>query len=598
MVVKRLGQTVLVSGLLLAITACGPRSWPVMPQKTYRAGAVAADHVVASEAGASMLRQGGNAIDAAIATSFCLSVVHPFSCGVGGGGFMVVRLAATRDRGVVEAALDYRETAPGAVGPTFYVERSPTASRYGGAASGVPGMVAGLWSAHQRWGTLPWSDLLQPAIAAAEDGVAVKAAWLDAAAWVEQVRTNHPELHDASEWVWVNLCGSGGLREGDIVQQPAQARLLRRIAAEGPSAFYQGAVAESIAQVASQFGGVITKADLAGYQVRQTAPLRSQVVLDRYELLSMPPPSSGGIAMQAILGIIDRRIDDVPDLRPESPRWIHLVVEAMRYAFADRARHMADGTQVSVPVEAMVSPERLDVAAESIRFDAVAPRGEVGVLLPDDAGTSHFSIYTADGSAVACTETINLSFGSLVGVPEWGIVLNDEMDDFTTIPGKANAFGLKQSDGNLPAPGKRPISSMSPTIVMDGDSVRLIAGASGGPRIINGTLQVILNVLLFNMTPVEALASPRFHHQWMPDRLDFEEAWSDDDTIEALEATGHVTGRRPSIGKVQLIEITAEGLILPASDPRKGGHPAGLEPVIVNDDPGFQFVIGGRVGIH
>ena len=172
------------------------------------------------------------------------------------------------------------------------------------------------------------------------------------------------------------------------------------------------------------------------------------------------------------------------------------------------------------------------------------------------------------------------------------------MDDFTTIPGKANAFGLKQSEGNLPAPGKRPISSMSPTIVMEGDSVRLIAGASGGPRIINGTLQAIINVLLLGMTPVEALAAPRFHHQWMPDRLDFEECWMDSRSIEAVEALGHSTGRRPSVGKVQLIEITPEGLIMPASDPRKGGEPAGIEPVIINDDPGFEFVINGRVGIH
>ena len=409
---------------------------------------------------------------------------------------------------------------------------------------------------------------------------------------------DNPELQDASEWVWTELCGSGVLETGDLVRQPAQARLLRRIAAEGPAGFYQGEVAEAIARTTVRYGGVMTIDDLAGYRVRETEPLKSTLVLDRYQLLSMPPPSSGGVAMQAILGIIDRRIDDVPDLDPESPRWIHLVAEAMRHAFADRARHMADGTMVAVPVADMVDPTRLDVAAESIHFDRVHPVGEVGVLPPEDAGTSHFSVYTADGSAVACTETINLVFGSLVAVPEWGIVLNDEMDDFTTIPGKANAFGLRQSDGNLPAPGKRPLSSMSPTIVLEGDQVRVIAGASGGPRIINGTLQAILNVLVFGMTPVEALAAPRFHHQWMPDRLDFEEAWANGDAIEAVEATGHATGRRPSVGKVQMIEITPDGLIRPASDPRKGGVPAGIDPVIINDDPGFEFIISGRVGVH
>ena len=301
--------------------------------------------------------------------------------------------------------------------------------------------------------------------------------------------------------------------------------------------------------------------------------------------------------MQAILGIIDRRMDEVENLRPDSPQWVHLVTEAMRHAFSDRARHMADGTMVAVPVSDMVDPDRLDAAAAAIEFDRVQPVGEVGVLPPEDAGTSHFSIYTEDGAAIACTETINLGFGSLVGVPEWGIVLNDEMDDFTTIPGKANAFGLKQSDGNLPAPGERPLSSMSPTIVLDGDRVRVIAGASGGPRIINGTLLAILNVILFHMSPVEALAAPRFHHQWMPDRLDFEEYWSSDSTIEALEEVGHSTGRRPSVGKVQLIEIKPDGLIGPASDPRKGGKPAGVDPVIMDDDPGFG-VVGGRPDVH
>lgn len=291
--------------------------------------------------------------------------------------------------------------------------------------------------------------------------------------------------------------------------------------------------------------------------------------------------------MQAMLGVIDRRLDDVPDLRPHSPRWVHLLVESMRHAFADRARYLADGAQVPVPTAEMLDSQRLDRAASTIRFDQVMPRKDVGVYLPDDAGTSHFSIYTADGAAVACTETINLSFGSLVGVPEWGIVLNNEMDDFTTRRGQANAFGLQQSEGNLPAPGKRPLSSMSPTIVMEGDAVRIIAGASGGPRIINGTLQVILNILLLNMNPVEAVAASRFHHQWLPNVVFFEQGWEDTDCIEALQELGHQIDRRPTVGKVQIVEVLPEGGIFPASDPRKGGRPAGLVPVLIDDDPGF-----------
>jgi gamma-glutamyltranspeptidase/glutathione hydrolase len=248
----------------------------------------------------------------------------------------------------------------------------------------------------------------------------------------------------------------------------------------------------------------------------------------------------------------------------------------MRSAFADRARYGADGTQVPVPVSELVCVETLDAAAAAIPLDRSRTSADSGVLPPpDDAGTSHFCVYTADGWAVSCTETINLPFGSLLAVPQWGIVLNNEMDDFATQPGIANAFGLVQSDRNAPAPGKRPLSSMSPTIVLEDGKVRLIAGASGGPRIINGTLQVMLNVLLFGMSPEEALAAERLHHQWMPDVVQFEEAWTDDTVIEAMEAMGHATTHRPTVGKVQLIEIRPTGEILPASDPRKEGTPAG-----------------------
>ena len=592
---KQLFFLVMLPGLM----SCSSGPAVIHSQQAFVSGAVAADHPIASQAGVDMLNQGGNAIDAAVATSFCLSVVHPFSCGIGGGGFMLVRLPSTSPHGCVEAALDYRETAPAEVGSDFYVDRSRLASRYGGAASGIPGTVAGLWKAHQKWGRLSWSNLLQPAIEAAENGVAVNRAWLEAADWVAGVRDENPDLHAASRWVWVNLCGSGSLELGTIIKQPEQARLLRKIAASGPSAFYEGQVAEAIVETARRHGGVMSSEDLASYRVDEQVPLKSEVIFDRYRLLSMPPPSSGGIAMQAMLGIIDHRVHDVEDLRPESPQWIHLVVESMRHAFADRARYMADGAQVSVPVERMLDPARMREVSESIRFDSILVREEAGVVPPpDDAGTSHFCVYTADGSAVSCTETINLPFGSLVAVPEWGIVLNDEMDDFTTIPGRANAFGLRQSEGNLPGPGKRPISSMSPTIVMDGDRVRLLAGASGGPRIINGTLQAIIDVLLFDMTPVEALRQPRFHHQWIPDRLDFEEAWTDQGVVEQLEALGYMTGTRPSVGKVQMIEVLPDGLILPASDPRKGGQPAGVDPVFIDDDPGFGTVVVPASSVH
>ncbi|MBT4768308.1 MAG: gamma-glutamyltransferase [Phycisphaerae bacterium] len=534
-------------------------------------GAVAADHMVASQAGVEILRRGGNAIDAAVATSCTLAVTDPFSCGLGGGGFMVVVLPDGQT-----AAVDYRETAPEGVIANWYVGQSATASRYGGGAVGVPGTVAGLWAAHQRWGVLPWEACLEPAIRAAAGGVEVGGPWLQAVEWVASVRKEHPDLHSTSQWVWSQLCGGGLLERGDIVRQPQLASLLHMIATDGPSAFYEGVVASDIASTVQSAQGVLTRSDLHRYKADWATPIVSTVVLDRYTMVSMPPPSSGGIAMQQIVGLIDRRMNDLGVALPESPAWWHLLTEAMRDAFADRARYGADGEVVAVPVAEMLDSGRLDRAAAAIPLDAARVSDHAGVMpLPDDAGTSHFCVYTSDGMAVSCTETINLLFGSLLAVPEWGIVLNNEMDDFSTSPGVANAFGLIQSDRNAPAPGKRPLSSMSPTIVLENGRVRLLAGASGGPRIISGTLQVMLNVLLFGMSPADAVAADRLHHQWMPDVVQFEQAWADGTVIESLEAMGHATKRRPTVGKVQLIEVLQSGEIIPASDPRKEGAAVG-----------------------
>lgn len=556
--------------VLLGLVLCGFGCVSVHDHGHFR-GAVAADHAVASQAGIEMLRRGGNAIDAAVATSYTLAVADPFSCGLGGGGFMIVV-----QPGGEAAALDYRETAPARVDANWYVGQSATASRYGGGAVGVPGTVAGLWAAHQRWGVLPWEACLEPAIRAATGGVSVGGPWLQAVDWVASVRDQHADLHGISQWVWSHLCGSGLLERGDVVRQPQLASLLHLIATDGPSAFYEGVVASNIAATVQSANGVLTRSDLHRYKADWATPILSTVVLDRYTMVSMPPPSSGGIAMQQIVGLLDRRMDDVGDVRPESPLWWHLLVEAMRDAFADRARYGADGRIVAVPVGEMLDAARLDRAAAAISLDTARVSNQAGIMPPpDDAGTSHFCVYTSDGMAVSCTETINLPFGSLLAVPEWGIVLNNEMDDFSTQPGVPNAFGLLQSDRNAPAPGKRPLSSMSPTIVLDNGRVRLIAGASGGPRIISGTVQVMLNVLLFGMSPSDAVAADRLHHQWMPDVVQFEEAWVDGAVINSLEAMGHATKRRQTVGKVQLIEILPSGEIIPVSDPRKEGMPAG-----------------------
>ena len=278
--------------------------------------------------------------------------------------------------------------------------------------------------------------------------------------------------------------------------------------------------------------------------------------------------------MIQMLGILDRILPDEVESEVD-PRYIHSVVEAMKHAFADRATWLADDAFVEIPIDQLTSRAYIDGRAVLVgdhTLDSAAYG--TAIPLPEDGGTSHFSVIDSNGMAVACTETINLRFGSRVEVPGCGFMLNNEMDDFTTIPGAANAFGLQQSDRNLPQPGKRPLSSMTPTIVMRGGAVEMIAGASGGPLIINGTLQCLLNAMLFDCDAEEAVERPRFHHQWMPDRLYFEEGWSDVASTRALEDRGHALDRRPGVGNVQMIRVR-DGLIYAASDPRKGGSPAG-----------------------
>ena len=543
-------------------------------QQEFLRGAVAADHPLASQAGVEMLQRGGNAVDAAVAASFCLSVVDPFSCGIGGGGFMLVWDPETKQ----SHALNYRERAPAAIKATTYLEMDdPLASRFGAWSVGVPGNVAGLLEALERWGTLERSVVLGPAIEHADAGFKANAAYLSAVQWVARQRAEHPQLQSLSQWIWEHLCDEGRLKLGDIIRQPEQASALRLIAQQGAEAFYGGPIGRSIAATVQSHGGAMTPDDLTDYRTRLQMPLAVDDVLGGYTMLSMPPPSSGGIAMQQMLRFINAHLNEIQPLTPDNPDYVHLVAEAMKHAFADRATHLADGEQVPVPIDRLLDTTYIQGRAatfdmtqtlDSLQYGSAAPP-------PSDSGTSHVSVVDAQGMAVGCTETINLTFGSLLADPTWGIVLNDELDDFTADPDRANAFGLRQSRGNLPGPGKRPLSSMSPTIVLKDGEVRLVAGASGGPRIITGTFQVILNCLLFGMTPVEAVSRSRFHHQWLPDTLQFEESWSAHGVVESMEARGHTTGARSSVGVVQVIEVMPDGRMRPASDPRKGGEPAG-----------------------
>ncbi len=554
---------------------------PIPSQIAYRGGAVAADHIVASEAGVAILRAGGNAVDAAIATSFTLSVTDPFSCGVGGGGFMVVYAPATAQRSAVEAIVNYREVAPAAVDATFYPQQKrDDASQFGGTAVGIPGTVAGLWAAHQQWGSLPWKALLQPAISAAHDGVVANEAWCRAANWLGTARKDNPHTATISQWIWNNLCNGGDVQPGDVIRQPEQARLLRRIAGRGADFFYSGEVARDIVLAVESSGGVITVDDIENYRPSIGPPLIADDIFGRYRLLTMPPPSSGGVAEIQVLRMVSQRWHEVGHLSPDDPSYLHLLASALQHAFADRARWLADGTFAPVPVDDLLHPDRIAKAAKRIDMHSVSPPEHAHILAPpDDSGTSHLCVVDAQGMAVACTETVNYLWGSCIAVPQWGIVLNNEMDDFTTKVGGTNVYGLSQSVRNAPHGGKRPLSSMSPTIVLEDGRVRLVAGASGGPRIISATIQAIIDVLQFGLTPTAALAKGRLHQQWKPHVLWLETGRFEAATHDALRSRGWDVQERRGVGVEQLLQVRPDGAMLPASDPRKGGAAAGVEAI-------------------
>jgi len=517
-------------------------------QQKFTGGAVAADHYLASQAGVKILEQGGNAVDAAVATSFALSVVRPFSCGIGGGGFMIID-SPTMD----PVALNYRETAPEKVGPRFYEENS---SRFGPTAVGVPGTVAGLLAAHERYGVLSREAILKPAILLALSGYEPDAAYLRAIASVNS------SISKYSQYAKVDLLS--------LTTKTNQVAPLLLIAQEGIAGFYAGEVAEAIVHATD---GHISLDDLKTYSPRWETPLQIDIG-DGNTIVAMPPPSSGGVAIAQIIGLLSRLGACQYENTPE---FSQLLIESMKHAFADRSEHLADSAFVDVPVHELLDGAYLDELASRIVLDTTQETYTYGSVTPppDDSGTSHLCVVDKEGMMVSATETINTSFGSLVLVEPYGFMLNNEMDDFSS-PTGANVYGLRQSDKNLPEHGKRPLSSMSPTIVEQNGVPVLALGASGGPRIISAVVQVLLRILWFGDEPIDAVTHTRVHHQWLPNRVYFEKGSKDVATEAYLKIVGHETAQRASIGVVQLIEMR-DGVMKPASDPRKGGKPAGIK---------------------
>ncbi|HVN84015.1 MAG TPA: gamma-glutamyltransferase [Candidatus Binatia bacterium] len=527
-------------------------------------GMVASDHALASAAGVEILQRGGNAVDAAAATALAVCVVNSSSCGIGGGGFMLAYFPRTQ-RAI---ALDYRERAPAAASRDMFVRDGkavPELSRAGGLAIAVPGEIAGLAHAVRRYGRLQLAVVMEPAIRLARDGFPIGEHLADEIARGREAIAAYPAL------AAVLLHADGTARAvGERLQFPALAQTLTQIADQGPQAFYSGATAADLVETVREAGGVFTRDDLASYR-----PLERPVLRGRYRgrtVLTMPPPSSGGGVLLQILNIIAR--DDLAALGAQSPTTLHLLAEAMKHAFADRAEVYGDPDFVRVPLPQLLSPRYAETLRNRISARTTFDRSFYGQADPPrDAGTSHLSVIDGEGNAVALTTTINTGFGSLVMSPRTGVILNNEMDDFAAQPGVPNVFGLVGAAANAVAPRKRPLSSMTPTIVLDHGRPVLIVGGSGGPLIITATLQTLLNVVDFDLDAAAAIAAPRIHDQWVPDVLAVEPG-IDGATRDALARRGHLIKEMPRMGAVQAIRVDGGGLD-GAADPRKGGAAVG-----------------------
>lgn len=561
---------------------------------TFAKHAVAADHPLASQAGAEILAIGGNAVDAAVATSFALSVVRPFSCGIGGGGFMVIHLRQHPRMKIgvdgFRTTFNYRESCPAGVGPDYFEKLDEQASTIGAKAVATPGSVAGLLRALSAYGTMERSAVLAPAIALARGGFIVDEAYAKAAAEVIEKFEKNPAWKARFAFIWQRLLNEGRVAKGDRIKLPEQAEALELIARDGAAAFYEGPIAEAILKATRSDGGALSAEDLKAYQPVEQEPLVFN--FDGRTFLTMNLPSSGGVAMAQTLGLLERvKIAEVAKERGGfAAPVMALTAEAFKHAYADRARWLGDAQSAAQNVPKILAPANLDAIAKRVKIGRTGPSESYGTKLPgaagagkDDAGTSHLCVIDAQGNAVSCTETINLEFGSLLAVPEFGFVLNNEMDDFAARAGKPNAFGLTQGASNRPGPGKRPLSSMSPTIVLgrkgaEPVKAELVAGASGGPRIISATTQVVMMALLLDMPADQAVAHGRIHHQWSPNLLEVEanidERWEGLAVRDWMRKLGHQLAKEPKHAAVQLIKRTPKGLQA-ASDPRKGGAPAG-----------------------
>lgn len=540
-------------------------------------GLVSAAHPLASEAGTRLLQDGGNVVDAVVAASFAISVLRPHSSGIGGGGFL---LFYKKDQDKV-SAYDFRERAPERATKSMFIGPKGTvkdfiyesknvgpASTNGHLAVGVPGLVAGLLDLHKKYGMRPLAEVLAPAIKLADEGFKVYPSLAKALKDKQELLRSFPDSHK------IFLPNDRVLEVGETLVQKDLANTLRLIAQGGKESFYNGPISKAIVTEMKKGGGLISQEDLSSYQMIERQPIEGNY--RSYRVIGMPPPSSGGVHIIQILNMLSS--DNVGELQHNSVKYLHLLAEVMRRAFADRARFLGDPKFFAVPTLGLLNKDYALKLRKTVDLDKATPSLNLAETKPtayESPSTTHLSAIDRWGNAISTTQTINTTFGS--GLTVAGIVLNNEMDDFSVNPGTPNAYGLVGAEANSISPRKTMLSSMSPTLVFDSKKeLRWVLGSPGGPRIITATLQTIINLIDFHMPLWEAVQANRIHHQWLPDELVIEENSLSPELVQALERKGHhIRVSRESFGDVEAVERLEDGTLIGVADRRSEGQPVG-----------------------
>ncbi len=579
--------TLLLLVAAVPASSAGPAGVPAepfgpSPTVRSRRGVVSSTEGHASRAGAGILADGGNAVDAAIATALALAVTYPEAGNVAGGGFAVVRTADGRFY-----ALDFRETAPAAAWPGAFLgpdgSPRPSASLEGGLSVATPGTPRGLEALHRKLGRLPWRRVVEPAIRLARDGFPVPAT-LHA-----DLLQNANRMKATPPTATVFFPDGAPLATGTILRQPELAATLEAIAERGADGFHRGPVARKVVEYVRANGGLLTEEDLASYEPVWRAPF--VVDYGRWRIVTMPPPSAGGVLFLSILGQIAAAPRDVTAMAPDAR--IHFVAEAERRAYADRNEFLGDPDCVAAPLARLLAPARLAALGASIDLEKATPSSSIRAGAVPDGGpsTTHLSVATAEGEAVSLTTTLNETFGNGETIPGVGVLLNNEMDDFAVAPGRPNLFGLVQSAANGVRPGARPVSSMMPTIVLEDGRPRFVLGAPGGSTIPTSVLQVFLNAGPLGLPLEAAVAAARFHHQHLPDQIEVEYGVFPEKLLAALRARGHTVREREltktwgRLGAVNAAGFEADGTVVGVADPRRSGRPASVEEALADRKP-------------